>query len=131
MISLKRAYDPTSPADGKRYLVERLWPRGLTKASLPLAGWLKEVAPSAGLRQWFSHDPDKWQEFRTRYFAELRKDPDAWEPLLSAARGGRVTLVYSSRDTEHNAAVALKDFLEAALEQKRPPSGRKNRRRSP
>jgi uncharacterized protein YeaO (DUF488 family) len=131
MISLKRAYDPASPADGKRFLVERLWPRGLTKTSLPLDGWLKEVAPSAELRQWFSHDPNKWLEFRKRYFTELQNDPDSWQPLLRAARRGRVTLVYSSRDKEHNAAVALNDFLAAALEKEQPRSGKKYRRRPP
>ncbi len=111
MIHLKRAYEPAARADGKRYLVERLWPRGLRKDQLPLDGWLKNAAPSAALRTWFAHDPRKWAEFRRRYFAELREHDDALAPLRAAARRGSVTLVYSARDTEHNAAVALREFL--------------------
>ena len=118
MIQLKRAYTPAAASDGARYLVERLWPRGLKKESLKLEGWLKDVAPSTELRKWFSHDAAKWPEFRRRYFQELRADPEAWEPLLAAARRGRVTLVYSSHDTEHNNAVALKEFLEQHLGKK-------------
>ena len=118
MIQLKRAYTPAAASDGARYLVERLWPRGLKKESLKLEGWLKDVAPSTELRKWFSHDAAKWPEFRRRYFQELRADPAAWEPLLAAARRGRVTLVYSSHDTEHNNAVALKEFLEQHLGKK-------------
>jgi len=114
MIGLKRAYEPVSRADGVRLLVERLWPRGIAKADLRLDEWLKEVAPSTELRQWFGHDPGKWDEFRRRYFRELDSRPDAWRPILSAARGGRaVTLIYSSHDTEHNNAVALRDYLRA------------------
>jgi uncharacterized protein YeaO (DUF488 family) len=120
MIRLKRAYEKASPDDGKRFLVERLWPRGLKKETLPLDAWLREVAPSPKLRQWFSHDPQKWQEFRRRYFAELDESPKAWEVIQSAARRGPVTLVYSSHDTEHNAAVALKDYLEGTHAKERP-----------
>ena len=112
MIQLKRAYDVASKSDGARYLVERLWPRGVKKDSLQVEAWLKDVAPTAQLRQWFSHDPAKWPEFRRRYFQELKANPQAWQPLLAAARRGRLTLVYSSHDTEHNNAVALKEFLE-------------------
>lgn len=112
MIQLKRAYDAAAKSDGARYLVERLWPRGVKKDSLQVEAWLKDVAPSTGLRQWFSHDPAKWPEFRRRYFEELKANPQAWQPLLAAARRGRLTLVYSSHDTEHNNAVALKEFLE-------------------
>ncbi|HKO16596.1 MAG TPA: DUF488 domain-containing protein [Gemmatimonadaceae bacterium] len=112
MISLKRAYEPASRGDGRRFLVERLWPRGVRKTALPLTGWLKDVAPSAALRQWFGHDAAKWDEFRRRYFAELAGNPDALEPLRQAARAGTITLVYGSRDTEHNAAVALREYLE-------------------
>jgi len=118
-IVLKRAYEAPRRADGARFLVERLWPRGLKKSALKLEGWLKEVAPSAALRQWFSHDPRKWRRFRQRYQAELREHPDAIEPLLRAARRGPVTLVFSSKDTRHNNAVALRAYLEARLRSKR------------
>lgn len=112
MIQLKRAYDPENSTDGTRFLVERLWPRGVKKSSLHIEQWLKDVAPSAELRKWFQHDPAKWSEFRRRYFAELKANPDAWQPILQAARHGTVTLVYSSHDVEHNNAAALKEFLE-------------------
>ena len=112
MITLKRAYDSVSPTDGRRFLVERLWPRGVSKAQLRVDAWLKEVAPSTELRKWFSHDRGKWSEFRRRYFRELDSRPDAWQPIVSAARQGRVTLVYSSHDTEHNNAVALQQYLQ-------------------
>lgn len=115
MIRLKRAYDAAAPDDGARFLVERLWPRGVKKTSLPLDGWLKDVAPSTTLRQWFGHDPEKWNEFRKRYFAELASNTQALEPILKKARRGRVTLIYSSHDTEHNNAVALKDYMEAKM----------------
>jgi uncharacterized protein YeaO (DUF488 family) len=119
MIALKRAYEETAPEDGVRFLVERLWPRGIKKADLKMDAWLKDVAPSAALRRWFAHDPKKWPEFRRRYFAELDSHPEAWEPIHSAARHGRVTLVYSSHDTEHNNAVALKEYLQAHMGQKK------------
>lgn len=112
MIQLKRAYDKPDKTDGTRFLVERLWPRGVRKSSLPMAAWLKDAAPSTELRQWFAHDPARWREFRRRYFAELKSRPGAWMPLAEAARKGTVTLIYSSHDAEHNNAVALKDFLE-------------------
>lgn len=115
MIRLKRAYDPASRTDGKRFLVERLWPRGIKKSALPLDGWLKDVAPSPELRKWFSHDPEKWNQFQRRYRAELDASSEAWEPLLQAARKGTITLVYSSHDVEHNSAVLLKEFLEEKL----------------
>jgi uncharacterized protein YeaO (DUF488 family) len=111
MIKLKRAYDPPAANDGARFLVERLWPRGMRKADLPLNGWLKDVAPSTELRRWFGHDPRRWREFRRRYAAELRENARALEPLLAAARERQTTLVYSARDTEHNAAVVLRDHL--------------------
>jgi uncharacterized protein YeaO (DUF488 family) len=119
MLVLKRAYEDAGPEDGTRFLVERLWPRGIKKTDLPIDGWLKDVAPSATLRQWFGHDPKKWPEFRRRYFAELDRHPEAWDRIRGAARRGPVTLVYSSRDTEHNNAVALKEYLEAQMSQKR------------
>ncbi len=111
MIALKRAYEPASRTDGRRFLVERLWPRGVRK-TLPLDAWLKDAGPSTELRKWFGHDPAKWDEFRRRYCRELDRRPEAWRPILSAARRGPVTLVYSSRDTEHNNAVALREYLE-------------------
>lgn len=119
MIQLKRAYGPASKEDGRRFLVERLWPRGVKKESLAVEAWLKDVAPSAQLRQWFSHDPEKWEEFQRRYRAELEKHPEVCDPILEAARRGTVTLVYSSHDQEHNNAVALREYLEAKLKRKR------------
>jgi uncharacterized protein YeaO (DUF488 family) len=113
MIKLKRAYDPVSRTDGTRFFVERLWPRGLSRARLHLTAWLKEVGPSAELRQWFKHDPLKWSQFRSRHFRELDSQPDSWRPILTAARRGMVTLVYSSHDEEHNNAVALQEYLHA------------------
>jgi uncharacterized protein YeaO (DUF488 family) len=131
MIALKRAYDPVSRADGTRFLVERLWPRGLTKAKLHVDAWLKEVGPSTELRQWFGHDPAKWDEFRKRYRRELDSHPDAWQPIVSAASHGRVTLVYSSHDTEHNNAVALQEYLDAKRHRSpRPAAADRPRRRS-
>src|SRR5262245_30531375 len=127
MIALKRAYDPVSRADGTRFLVERLWPRGVSKEKLRADAWLKEVGPSTELRRWFSHDPDKWDEFRRRYRRELDAHPEAWQPILSAARQGPVTLVYSSHDTEHNNAVALQDYLKTKIRRRgKAPTG--NRR---
>jgi uncharacterized protein YeaO (DUF488 family) len=117
MMTLNRADEPVASGDGKRFLVERLWPRGVRKASLQIDGWLKEAAPSSELRQWFSHDPAKYPDFRHRYFRELDANPQAWQTILDvAARGGKVTLIYSSHDTEHNNAVALRDYLEKKLQ---------------
>jgi uncharacterized protein YeaO (DUF488 family) len=113
MIKLKRAYDAPTRDDGMRFLVERLWPRGVRKADLPLDGWLKDVAPSTELRRWFAHDPRKWSEFRRRYGLELRTKASSLDPLIAAARRGPMTLVYGARDTEHNAAVVLRDYLAA------------------
>ena len=113
MIRLKRAYDEPAEEDATRLLVERLWPRGIRKDALRLDGWLKDLAPSTALRQWFGHDPDRWQEFRRRYFAELDARPDAVADALERIRRGPVTLVYSAHDSQHNNAVALKDYLEA------------------
>ena len=113
MITLKRAYEPVSHSDGARLLVERLWPRGVSKAKLRVDAWLKEAGPSTELRKWFSHEPEKWDEFRRRYFRELDSRPEAWQRIVSAARRGRVTLVYSSHDTQHNNAVALQEYVQA------------------
>jgi len=118
MIQVKRVYEQPSTDDGARFLVERLWPRGVKKEHLRIDDWFKEVAPSSELRQWFQHDPAKWNEFRRRYFRELGNNPDAWQPLVARARRGRVTLVYSAHDTEHNNAVALKEFLDQEIGRK-------------
>jgi uncharacterized protein YeaO (DUF488 family) len=115
MIRTERVYGNLAPDGTTRFLVERLWPRGIKKESLAIDDWLRDAAPSTGLRQWFSHDPAKWDEFRHRYFAELDSNPAAWEPLLAAARQGPVTLLYSAHDTEHNNAVALQEYLERKL----------------
>ena len=121
-LQVKRAYDKPSEQDGSRFLVERLWPRGVTKSALIDAAWSREVAPSPELRRWFHHDPQRWHEFRRRYFAELKCHEDALSPVLEAAHNGTVTLLYSSRDTEHNNAVALREFLQHALNPKEPAS---------
>lgn len=95
--------------------MERLWPRGVRKTELHIDGWQKEAGPSTELRKWFNHDPKKWEEFQRKYSAELDTRPEAWEPILKAAEHGTVTLLYSSHDTEHNNAVALRHYLEAKL----------------
>ena len=115
MIQLKRVYEPPDSRDGRRFLVERLWPRGMKKESLAMDGWLKDAAPSDALRKWFGHDPAKWEEFQQRYAGELVNNPAALLPLLDAARQGTVTLLYSSHDLEHNNALALKGFLDKRL----------------
>jgi uncharacterized protein YeaO (DUF488 family) len=120
VLKLKRAYDPVARDDGTRFLVERLWPRGLSKTQLRLDAWMKDVAPSTELRRWFGHDPEKWSRFRTRYFRELDSRPESWRPILSAARGRAVTLVYSSHDEENNNAVALTEYLQAKQRRRRP-----------
>jgi uncharacterized protein YeaO (DUF488 family) len=111
MIRIKRTYDPAARTDGRRFLVERLWPRGMKKESLVMEEWLKEVAPSTELRKWFGHQPERWAEFQRRYKEELRGNPDAWKVLLDASKKGTVTLLYSAQDTEHNGAIVLRDFL--------------------
>ncbi len=110
-IRIKRVYEPPTAEDGRRYLVDRVWPRGATKAMLRLDGWLKDVAPSAVLRRWFGHEPARWPEFRRRYFAELARHPETWQPLLAEAARGSLTLLFSARDTAHNNAAALRDYL--------------------
>lgn len=115
MIRVKRVYDPDKPEDGARFLVERLWPRGMKKEALRMEAWVKDVSPSDALRRWFGHDPAKWREFCRRYTAELDSRPEARKPLLEAARRGNVTLLYSAHDTEHNNAVMLKAYLEKHL----------------
>ena len=110
-LAVKRVYEPPADGDGQRVLVDRLWPRGLSKDAAKVDLWLKEVAPSTGLRKWFGHDPAKWEEFRRRYFAELDAAAEAIESLRRLAKGRRVTLVHGARDTEHNDAVALLEYL--------------------
>lgn len=115
MLKTKRVYESAKTSDGVRFLVERLWPRGIKKEELKMKAWLKDVAPSPELRKWFAHDPDKWREFQKRYRAELKSNPEAWKPILEAAKQGDVTLLYSARDTEHNSALLLQQFLEEHL----------------
>jgi uncharacterized protein YeaO (DUF488 family) len=110
-IRTKRVYEPTEPDDGFRVLVDRLWPRGLTKENVQAALWLKEVAPGTALRKWFGHDRSKWEEFRRRYVEELAAEPEGVNRLLDEAEKGRVTLLYSARDTECNHAVVLREYL--------------------
>lgn len=115
MIQIKRVYDPVDRKDGARFLVERLWPRGMKKEALHMDGWTKDASPSDALRRWFGHEPAKWEEFCRRYSAELDSRPGAWRPLLDVARRGNITLLYSAHDTEHNNAVTLKAYLEKHL----------------
>lgn len=113
MIRVKRTYEPAARADGQRILVERLWPRGMKKEALQADAWLKEVAPSTQLRQWFGHRVERWEEFRRRYQRELNAKPEVWAPLLEASKHGTVTLLYSAHDVVHNGAVVLSEFLTA------------------
>lgn len=110
-LHIKRAYEPAAPEDGKRFLVDRLWPRGVRMESLVLTGWFKDVAPSDALRRWFGHTPDRWEEFRRRYLDELKTQQAALQPLRDALKRGPVTLVYSAHDEAHNQAVVLREFL--------------------
>ena len=112
MIRLKRVYDEPAEQDGLRILVERLWPRGVSKEKAAVDLWLRELAPSAELRKWFGHDPAKWDEFRKRYRAELEEKGDVLVLLKHRATEGAVTFVYAAHDEQHNSAVVLKDFLE-------------------
>jgi uncharacterized protein YeaO (DUF488 family) len=110
-IRLKRAYEPLSPEDGMRVLVDRLWPRGLRKADAAIDCWLKEIAPSSELRRWFGHDPSRWEEFERRYRAELSSRPELLDKLRALAKQGALTLVYSAHDEDHNDAVVLRGLL--------------------
>lgn len=122
MITIKRAYDPPLRSDGTRVLVDRLWPRGVSKDDLKLDMWLKEVAPSPALRKWFSHDPQRWEEFQRRYIDELKHNADAWKPIAERAHGHHITLVFGSKDLEHNNAVVLQNFLIPHIKPARSPS---------
>ena len=111
-IFLKRAYETPSRSDGCRILVERLWPRGLSKQAAKIDLWPKETAPSTELRRWFDHEPGKWPEFKRRYFRELRQREDSLHPVLERIRSGKVTFVFASRESRFNNAVALKEYVE-------------------
>ncbi len=111
-IRIKRVYDKPEAGDGVRILVERLWPRGLSKKEAKVDIWLKDIAPSAGLRKWFSHDPAKWEEFRIRYYRELDQNRDAVNELLGITEGSDAAFVYGSREKEYNSALALKSYIE-------------------
>lgn len=119
MLRVKRAYEAPAPEDGRRILVDRLWPRGLSKERAAIDEWVKEVAPSSQLRQWFGHDPAKWSEFRKRYRQELRHRKDLVHALASQAARGQVTLVYGARDEQHNDAVALAEVIRERLKRSR------------
>jgi uncharacterized protein YeaO (DUF488 family) len=110
-VSIKRAYDPPAAEDGLRVLVDRLWPRGLAKDKAKIDHWLREVAPSDELRRWFGHDPERWQEFRQRYAAELKENPAGLDELAAICRTGHVTLLFAARDDIHNNAAALAELL--------------------
>jgi uncharacterized protein YeaO (DUF488 family) len=112
VLKIKRVYERPESGDGTRILVDRLWPRGLTKERAGVNFWLKEVAPSTRLRKWFGHDPKKWKHFRSRYRAELKKYPDELATIRAKANKGRVTLLYGARDQRHNEAIVLKEFVE-------------------
>ena len=114
-IQLKRVYEQPSKQDGYRILVERLWPRGLTKPQAKVDCWLKEAAPSTALRQWFQHDPTKWKEFRKKYFLELRDKNELLQMVQQRLKQGRVTFVYASKESRLNNAVALKEYIEKHL----------------
>ncbi len=112
-IRVKRAYETADPKDGCRVLVDRLWPRGVTKEAAHIDLWLKDIAPSAELRKWFNHEPARWREFEKRYAREVEQHPEALAELMARLRKGPVTLVFGARDEAHNNAVALKEFVES------------------
>lgn len=110
-IRIKRTYDAAESKDGRRVLVERLWPRGMTKQAVAADEWLKDVAPSTELRKWYGHQVERWPEFVERYRAELEEHPEVWAPLARQAEEGHLTLLFSAHDADHNSAVVLRDFL--------------------
>jgi uncharacterized protein YeaO (DUF488 family) len=114
-IDIQRAYAAPAKSTSLRFLVDRLWPRGVKKEALHLDGWLKDVAPSTPLRQWFDHDPERWTVFRKRYEAELAAKPETWQPILDAAKQKPVTLVFGAKDPEHNHALVLCAYLRRRL----------------
>ncbi len=131
MIRIKRTYEPAARTDGKRILVERLWPRGVKKEALEMDFWQKDVAPSTALRQWYGHEPERWPEFRRRYEKELSENAAGWSPILEAARKGTVTLLFSAHDVERNSAVVLRDFLEKRLSKEKGAAKQKGSSRRP
>jgi uncharacterized protein YeaO (DUF488 family) len=110
-IKIKRVYEKQAADDGRRFLVDRLWPRGIKKEALQVEAWLKDAAPSDRLRKEFHHEPEKWDDFKQAYFAELEANPEAWQPLLEAAQAGPVTLLYAAKDEQYNNAAALREYL--------------------
>jgi uncharacterized protein YeaO (DUF488 family) len=118
-IQIKRIYEPASLDDGHRVLIDRLWPRGVSRQSAKLDGWVKELSPSTELRQWFGHEPGRFEEFRRRYIEELREERPRLTALRRRAREGTLTLVYSAHDTEHNDAVVLAEILRRGLPKSR------------
>lgn len=111
-IRIKRVYDPPERDDGQRILVDRIWPRGLSREKAGLDGWLKSIAPSDALRKWFRHEPEKWERFQARYLEELNSNPRAIRELDEYLAKGRVTLLYAARESRYNNAVVLKRFLD-------------------
>jgi uncharacterized protein YeaO (DUF488 family) len=130
-LTIKRVYEPPDASDGVRVLVDRLWPRGLSKDKAKVDRWMKELAPSDALRRWFGHDPAKWADFRKRYQAELRAGSELVKALAAATQRGRVTLLYAARDEQHNNAVVLADFIKKkrprARRPKAAPPGRRRK----
>lgn len=114
-IAIKRVYEDPVKSDGQRVLVDRLWPRGVSKDKAALDDWCKDIAPSDDLRKWFDHDPDKWSEFRKRFRAELDANEEAWKPLLTRARKGKLTLVFAAKDEAHCNAVVVREYLEKKI----------------
>ncbi|MEJ0092880.1 MAG: DUF488 domain-containing protein [Methylocella sp.] len=110
-LKIKRVYDPPEAGDGMRILVDRIWPRGVSKEAAALTLWLKEIAPSTELRKWFDHDPARWSEFQSRYRSELDANPDAVAQLRDLLKKGRATLLYAAHDAEHNNALVLADYI--------------------
>lgn len=130
MIRIRRAYDRPSPGEGALFLVDRLWPRGVSKGALKGVTWCREAAPGHALRRWVHQNPGQWEVFQRRYREELDAHPEAWQPILAAARRGPVTLLYSARDTARNNAHVLRDYLEERLEERLREQTREPRRRS-
>lgn len=112
MLKLKRVYDDVSQQDGKRILVDGVWPRGIKKEDLEHDKWYKEIAPSSDLRKWFDHDPDKWEEFKKKYKKELKEQKDLVDQIKKDSDGHNVTLLYAAKDEEHNQAVVIKEYIE-------------------
>ena len=111
-LAIKRIYEPAAAGDGLRILVDRIWPRGIAKAEAGLDDWCREIAPSTGLRRWFGHETERWEEFRRRYAAELKQNHAAVEALRAQLRGRHATLLYAAKDEKHNNAVVLREFLQ-------------------